>query len=290
VPSPELLLKQVEDYEKRNPRDLVAESIKSGYNPGSPSFIDIMQYHRGLLHQRGHGWGALAKIAARAAALVIAQVVGGLLGGAQGGAQTGQGIQTGHGAMDYVLNAAIMANHLFGDRKAPTNYFENGKLVSTTKVQSGRGVKRAQKGKGFIMALLKTGAKQALRAAAQTGLDVLDNKRSLKDAIKTHGIRAIKSTAQPLLARGGPKRASRPPTKRAQIKKPPIKRAPIRKAPMNKKPQIKRPAIRKAPMNKKPQIKRPAIRKAPMNKKPAIKRPAIKRPVKRPKRVLDIFD
>jgi hypothetical protein len=162
-----------------------------------------MQYHRGLLHQRGHGWGALAKIAARAAAPVIGQLVGGLLGGVQGGAQTGQGIQKGHGAMDFLLNAAIMGNHMFGDKKVPKQLFENGKLVNTTKAQSG--VKRGQKGKGFITDLLKTGAKQALRAAAQMGLDVLDNKRSLKDAIKTHGIRAIKSTAQPLLARGGPK-------------------------------------------------------------------------------------
>jgi hypothetical protein len=107
-----------------------------------------------------------------------------------------------------------------------------------------------------------------LRAAAQTGLDVLDNKRSLKDAIKTHGIRAIKSTAQPLLARGGPKQVTKRGRKapRTQIKKPAIKRAPIKK-----------PAIKRAPMNR-----------AAMNKKPAIKRPAIKR--SRPKRVLDIFD
>jgi hypothetical protein len=48
-------------YRNENPRDHVAESIKSGYNLGSRSFINIMQYHRGLLHQCGHGWGALAK-------------------------------------------------------------------------------------------------------------------------------------------------------------------------------------------------------------------------------------
>jgi hypothetical protein len=146
---------------------------------------------------------------------------------------------------------------MFGDRKVPTSYFKNRKLVSDTKplALSGRGRKKRvkrrkkQKGKGFIKDLLKTGAKQALRAAAQTGLDVLDNKRSFKDAIKTHGLRAIKSTAQPLLARGGPKQ------------KRPMKR------PM-KRPPIKRPAI-----------KRPI-------KKPPSKRPAIKRP----KRALDIFD
>ena len=129
-----------------------------------------MQYHRGLLHQRGHGWGAIAKIAAKVAAPVEAQVVGGLLGGAQ----TGQGIQTGHGMFDDLLNTAIVGSHMFGDKKAPKHLFENGKLVSATKTQSGRGVKRVkrrkkQKGKGFIKDLLKTGAKQALRAAAQTG-------------------------------------------------------------------------------------------------------------------------
>jgi hypothetical protein len=38
-------LKQEEEYrnEKRVKRDLVAASIKSGYNPGSLSFIDIMR-------------------------------------------------------------------------------------------------------------------------------------------------------------------------------------------------------------------------------------------------------
>jgi hypothetical protein len=84
-------LKQEEEYrnEKRDQRDLVAESIKSGYNPGPGSFINIMQYHRGLLHQRSHGWGALAKIAAKVAEPIVGQVVGGLLGGAP---QTGQGI------------------------------------------------------------------------------------------------------------------------------------------------------------------------------------------------------
>jgi hypothetical protein len=129
-----LFLKPVEEkYRNENPRDLVAESIKSGYNPGSPSFIDIMQYHRGLLHQRGHGWGAIAKVAARVAAPVIAQVVGGLLGGAQGGAQTGQAIQTGHGGMDDFLNTAIVAGHLFGDKKEPTGYYTDGKFVKNKK-------------------------------------------------------------------------------------------------------------------------------------------------------------
>ena len=68
-----------------------------------------MQYHRGLLHKHGHGWGALAKIAAKAAAPILGQVVGGLLGGTQ----TGQGIQTGHGSLDSLFNAAMVASHVW---------------------------------------------------------------------------------------------------------------------------------------------------------------------------------
>ena len=205
-----------------------------------------MQYHRGLLHQRGHGWGALAKIAAKVAAPVIGQVVGGLLGGTQ--TQTGQGF--GSGYMDFLFNAAKGVAQTFSGQKIPA-HMKNGKIVLDKKAlaQSGRG----QKGKGLFTDLLKTGAKQALRAAAQTGLDVLDNKRSLKDAIKTHGIRAIKSTAQPLLARGGPKQ--------------------------NKRPAIKKPV-------KKPPINKPAT----AIKRPATGIRSNKRPAKRPKRVLDIFD
>jgi hypothetical protein len=145
--------------------------------------------------------------------------------------------------MDNFLNVAIMANHMFGDKKAPKEYFVDGKLVKTTKTQSGGGrkkrVKRSQKGKGFITDLLKTGAKQALRAAAQTGLDVLDNKRSLKDAIKTHGLRAIKSTAQPLLARGGPKKRPKKRPMKRQIKRP-------------SRPQIREPLSREPPSGRHP--------------------------------------
>jgi hypothetical protein len=174
-------------------------------------------------------------------------VVGGLLGGTQ----TGQEIQTGHGYSGFLFNAAKGIAETFSGHKIPVSS-KGGKLVVDKKVipQSGRGVrcvkrKKIQKGKGFITDLLKTGAKQALRAAAQTGLDVLDNKRSLKDAIKTHGIRAIKSTAQPLLARGGPKNPKKTPIKRP-AKRPPIKRstAPIKK-PQNKRPPVKRPAIKR---------------------------------------------
>ena len=71
-----------------------------------------MQYHRGLLHQRGHGWGAIGKMVARVAAPVVAQVVGGLLGGAQ--TQT----QTGHGWKDDFLNVLTIPAHVArGDKK-----------------------------------------------------------------------------------------------------------------------------------------------------------------------------
>jgi hypothetical protein len=128
-----------------------------------------MQYHRGLLHQRGHGWGTLAKIAAKVAAPIVGQVVGGLLGGAP---QTGQGIQKGHGYIDFLFNASKGIAETFNGQKMP-GHFKNGKLILDTKAlaQSGRGIKcvkrkKKQKGKGFITDLLKTGAKQALRAAA----------------------------------------------------------------------------------------------------------------------------
>jgi hypothetical protein len=118
------LKQEEEEYrnEKRGQRDLVAASIKSGYNPGSCSFIDIMQYHRGLLHQCGHGWGALAKIAAKVAAPIVGQVVGGLLGGAP---QTGQGIQKGHGYIDFLLNASKGIAETFTGQKVP-GHFKNG--------------------------------------------------------------------------------------------------------------------------------------------------------------------
>ena len=99
--------------------------------------------------------------------------------------------------------------------------------------------RKKQRGKGMFTDLLKRGAKQALRAAAQTGLDVLDNKRSLKEAIKTHGIRAIKSTAQPLLARGGPKKLQRRPVKRPV--KAPVKRPVKRPGSRPIKRPVKRP-------------------------------------------------
>lgn len=63
----------------------------------------------------------------------------------------------------------------------------------------------------FITDLLKSTAKQALTAAAKTGLDVLKNKRSFKDALKTHGGQVIKNTNSHILSQGGEK--SRPPAK-----------------------------------------------------------------------------
>ena len=217
-----------------------------------------MQYHRGLLRQRGHGgWGGLlrigGKLVSKIAAPLVGQMVSGLLGGnSQANSQTGQGIVD---VVDFITNSAMLIDKArSGDKTPLKGLYQNGKYI-TEKTQRGRGVRRVkrkkQKGKGMFTDLLKRGAKQALRAAAQTGLDVLDNKRSLKEAIKTHGIRAIKSTAQPLLARGGPKKLQR-----------------------NKRPV-------KAPV-KRP-IKRPGSR--------PIKRP-VKRTIKKPKktRALDIFD
>jgi hypothetical protein len=133
VPSRLQPLEQEEEKyrnEKRNQRDLVAASIKSGYNPGPRSFINIMQYHRGLLHQRGHGWGALAKIAAKVAAPIIGQVVGGLLGGAP---QTGQGLfdvirdprkAPGGGYIDFIFNAGKSIAETFTGQKMP-GHFKN---------------------------------------------------------------------------------------------------------------------------------------------------------------------
>ena len=134
-------------------------------------------YHKGLLRQKGHGFlGSLFKVAAP----LVSNLVGGLLGGAQ---QQPPPPPPGY--------------------YPPQNY---------------------QRGEGFFTDLLKTGAKHALTAAARTGLDVLENKRSLKDAVKTHGVQALKNTSgmvkqrmnlggtnnrrkkTPMLARGGPKR------------------------------------------------------------------------------------
>jgi hypothetical protein len=144
----------------------------------------------------------------------------------------GENKQTGHGFIYYLFHAS--------------------KGIADKKVipQSGRGViyvkrKKKQKGKGFITDLLKTGAKQVLRVAAQTGLNVLDNTRSLKEAIKTHGILAIKFIAQPLLARGGPKKLNKRPTSFQNRKKAPIKKlSRPRPQSIRPRPQTKRPPRR----------------------------------------------
>jgi hypothetical protein len=100
--------------------------------------------------------------------------------------------------VDFLFNAGKGIAETFGGQKV-SGSFRNGKLVLDKKAQSsrgwnsfakglnrglgltglsiipqsGRGVKRVkykkkQKGKGLFTDLLKTGAKQALRAAAQT--------------------------------------------------------------------------------------------------------------------------
>ena len=240
-----------------------------------------MQYHRGLLRQSGHGWGGILKTIGKFATPIIGQVVGGLLGGAPTQQQQGYGgsvPQSGRGfftdllksGAKSVLTAAAKTgldvlenkrslkdalkthgiravketagmampklqqrlksrkgdNALIGlaKRGARTgmkvgvrtglDVLENKRSLKRALATHGRQVlskrRRKQKGKGFFTDLLKTGAKQALSAAAKTGLDVLENKRSLKDALKTHGIRAAKNTAgvakRRILARGGPKK------------------------------------------------------------------------------------
>jgi hypothetical protein len=113
-----------------------------------------MQYHRGLLHQRGHGWGALAKIAAKVAAPFVGQVVGRLLGGTQ----TGHGIQTGHGYSDFLFNDAKGIAQTFSGHKIPISS-KGGKLVLDKKAigQSGQGwnsfVKGLSRGTGVTSSL-----------------------------------------------------------------------------------------------------------------------------------------
>ena len=123
-----------------------------------------MQYHRGLLHQRGHGWGALAKIAARAVAPVVGQLVGGLLGGVQGGAQTQT--QTGHGAMDNFLNTALVAGHLFRDKKVLTGYFDNGKFVQNKKSTVWSQTERQR----IIHASIENGSQTSLESSCSDGI------------------------------------------------------------------------------------------------------------------------
>ena len=102
--------------------------------------------------------------------------------------------------------------------------------------------------------LLKTGAKQALKAAARTGLDVLENKKSLKEAVKTHALQAVRNTMnqkrpllvhpprkgkrrqRPLLARGGPQRKG----KRRFVQRHPVKRSVKRSPPVQKRRVKKR--------------------------------------------------
>jgi hypothetical protein len=107
--------------------------------------------------------------------------MGGLLGGTQTGQRLGgiiENKQTGHGYLDFLFNTGKGIAETFSGHRIPVSS-KGVKLVFDKKVipQPGRGVrcvkrKKKQKGKGFITDLLKTGAKQALRAAAQTGLDV----------------------------------------------------------------------------------------------------------------------
>ena len=156
-----------------------------------------MLYHKGLIHQRGHGWGALVKTLAPYAVPMIGQVVGGLLGGApqtgpsyQGHPQTGGWMSKAEYRERLRQRFKNKRKSLFGDPKKFINTYLNvGMAFAKPKDYV------SQEGKGFFTDLLKSGAKSALTAAAKTGLDVLENKRSLKDALRSHGAQALKETA-----------------------------------------------------------------------------------------------
>lgn len=152
-----------------------------------------MQYHRGILRQQGHGLGGLLKLAAP----VMRNVMSGLLGGAP----------TGPSPLPYYPPS----RHYYPPPPPPPSYEYSPERSSPPRRRSRPRHSRPQAGKGFFTDLLKSTAKQALTAAAKTGLDVLENKRSFKDALKTHGGQVIKNTASRMLSQGGEK--SRPPAK-----------------------------------------------------------------------------
>lgn len=92
-----------------------------------------------------------------------------------------------------------------------SSYVFTRKKLTATPTQSSKALKTTERKRIFFTDLLKSTAKQALTAAAKTGLDVLENKRSFKDALKTHGGQVIKNTTSHILSQGGDK--SRPPAK-----------------------------------------------------------------------------
>lgn len=79
--------------------------------------------------------------------------------------------------------------------------------------------------------LVKTGTQQALQSATQAGFDVLNQKGSLKQAVKSRGLQAVHRTGKTMnkkylppkqgivLARGGPHKRKRKGTKTPAAKK-----------------------------------------------------------------------
>jgi hypothetical protein len=105
-----------------------------------------VQYHRGLLHQRGHGWGALLKVGAKAVAKAVAKLA----------------IPAAFQAVEGLMENKQQMGEGFIGRKISCTL--KGRKVTT---QSSRRVKRVkrrkkQRGKGMITDLLKRGAKQTL--------------------------------------------------------------------------------------------------------------------------------
>lgn len=153
-----------------------------------------MQYHWGILRQQGHGLGGLLRLAAP----VMKNVMSGLVGGVSGG---GGPFSTSYypSPRNYYPPPSPLPSYEYSPERS-----------SPPRRHSRRRHSRPQKGKGFFTDLLKSTAKQALTAAAKTGLDVFENKRSFKDALKTHGGQVIKNTTSHILSQGD---KSRPPAK-----------------------------------------------------------------------------
>lgn len=65
---------------------------------------------------------------------------------------------------------------------------------------------------------MKTGTEQALQSAAKTGFDVLNQKKSLKQALKARGLKAIHRTGKTMEKkyRGGPQKRKRTKTPAAK--------------------------------------------------------------------------
>ena len=104
----------------------------------------MMQYHRGLLHQRGHGgWGGLAKVVAKVAAPIVGQVVSGLIGG---NSQTGQGIG---GMFDFMFNAGKKIAEWSTGQKLPISS-KGGKIEIDHQYINNLENKHKQSGKGGL--------------------------------------------------------------------------------------------------------------------------------------------